>query len=210
MTHDNGFAPNPFHGFLTLACCKPGIRKNRKLKEEKDWIAGFTSVELNGDDIGKEKLVYLAKIDEKISFSEYWENYPEKKQNDNNLKGISGDNVYKPSNSKEAYNGFIFKGDKNHSHNHKKNWDKDQSGENVLISKEFYYFGGDPLTVPRIIRSKINIPKYDTYYGYRNDNPREFIDWVKEKIRERKPILKNIFGYPHDFKKSNKKFIKIC
>ena len=24
---DTGFAPNPFHGFCTLACCKPGIRR---------------------------------------------------------------------------------------------------------------------------------------------------------------------------------------
>ena len=23
VKHDNGFAPNPFHGFCTLACCKP-------------------------------------------------------------------------------------------------------------------------------------------------------------------------------------------
>ncbi|WP_198140678.1 Nmad2 family putative nucleotide modification protein [Polaromonas naphthalenivorans] len=27
MTHDSGFAPNPFHGTLTLATCKPGIRR---------------------------------------------------------------------------------------------------------------------------------------------------------------------------------------
>ena len=27
MTSDSGFAPNPFHGACTLACCKPKIRK---------------------------------------------------------------------------------------------------------------------------------------------------------------------------------------
>lgn len=27
MTNDSGFAPNPFHGACTLACCKPKIRK---------------------------------------------------------------------------------------------------------------------------------------------------------------------------------------
>lgn len=27
MTSDSGFAPNPFHGTCTLACCKPKIRK---------------------------------------------------------------------------------------------------------------------------------------------------------------------------------------
>lgn len=28
MTSDSGFAPNPFHGTCTLACCKPKIRKS--------------------------------------------------------------------------------------------------------------------------------------------------------------------------------------
>jgi hypothetical protein len=27
ITHDGGFAPNPFHGVLTLNCCKPDIRR---------------------------------------------------------------------------------------------------------------------------------------------------------------------------------------
>ncbi|MGE3595803.1 MAG: hypothetical protein AB7N70_09645 [Dehalococcoidia bacterium] len=39
MTHDTGFAPNPFWGCLTLATCKPGIRQTRG---PGDWIAGFT------------------------------------------------------------------------------------------------------------------------------------------------------------------------
>jgi hypothetical protein len=30
MTHDSGFAPNPFYDILTLATCKPGIRKTKK------------------------------------------------------------------------------------------------------------------------------------------------------------------------------------
>jgi hypothetical protein len=38
ITQDGGFAPNPFHGVLTLNCCKPEIRK---LAEVGDWVAGF-------------------------------------------------------------------------------------------------------------------------------------------------------------------------
>ena len=30
IEHDLGFAPNPFHGVCTLACCKPQIRKIAK------------------------------------------------------------------------------------------------------------------------------------------------------------------------------------
>jgi hypothetical protein len=46
MTHDTGFAPNPFHGACTLATCKPQIRLHKRVG---DWIAGFTSKRLNGD-----------------------------------------------------------------------------------------------------------------------------------------------------------------
>ena len=31
VTHDTGYAPNPFHGFLTLACCKPLIRRTAEV-----------------------------------------------------------------------------------------------------------------------------------------------------------------------------------
>ena len=29
VVHDTGFSPNPFHGLLTLACCKPLIRNDQ-------------------------------------------------------------------------------------------------------------------------------------------------------------------------------------
>ena len=56
MTHDTGFAPNPFHGYLTLATCKLGIRLKAKVGE---WICRFDSKKLSGSPIGKEKLVYV-------------------------------------------------------------------------------------------------------------------------------------------------------
>ena len=40
MTHDKGFAPNPYFDVLTLATCKPAIRRTKK---DGDWVAGFVS-----------------------------------------------------------------------------------------------------------------------------------------------------------------------
>ena len=40
ITEDGGFAPNPFHGVLTLNCCKPEIRKQAEVG---DWVAGNTA-----------------------------------------------------------------------------------------------------------------------------------------------------------------------
>ncbi len=40
MTHDSGFAPNPFHGHLTLTTFMTDIRRTKMLDQ---WGAGFAS-----------------------------------------------------------------------------------------------------------------------------------------------------------------------
>jgi len=69
MTHDSGFAPNPFGHTLTLATCKPYMRKS---KGKGQWIAGFTSVDLNRDPVGEERLVYLMRVGEKLHMRDYF------------------------------------------------------------------------------------------------------------------------------------------
>lgn len=74
MTNDSGFAPNPFYGHMTLATCKPEIRKNNNVTTGV-CIAGFTSRDLY-DRIDKSftepRMVFLMKVTEKISFKSYW------------------------------------------------------------------------------------------------------------------------------------------
>lgn len=40
VDRDFGFAPNPFHGYCTLATCKPGIRKSAAMG---DWVVGMAA-----------------------------------------------------------------------------------------------------------------------------------------------------------------------
>jgi hypothetical protein len=40
VDHDTGFAPNPYHGYCTLATCKQTIRKTVRIG---DWILGLSS-----------------------------------------------------------------------------------------------------------------------------------------------------------------------
>jgi hypothetical protein len=154
MTHDTGFAPNPFHGFLTLANCKPCIRKYKK---KDDWIAGFTSKKLNGDNVGEERLVYLMKVTDKITYDEYWNNpaYKLKKPNLSSSQIIdrAGDNIYKPVKSRHGLKmEFEQMHNKNHNEGDKEN---DLKGENVLFSNCFYYFGYRPLKISDKIRPSI-------------------------------------------------------
>ena len=98
MSHDNRFAPNPLFGVLTLATCKPQLRKNAKVG---DWIAGWTSSHIahTPTPVGEERLIYLAKVSEKLTFAEYWEKYPVKRPvytDDTSVLERYGDNIYKP------------------------------------------------------------------------------------------------------------------
>lgn len=67
LEHDYGFAPNPFHGTMSLATCKSGIRKNKNLRIG-DWIIGLGSKAMGNI----HHLVYAMKLEEKITFDQYW------------------------------------------------------------------------------------------------------------------------------------------
>ncbi|HBC75910.1 MAG TPA: hypothetical protein DC017_13880 [Candidatus Wallbacteria bacterium] len=136
LTHDTGFAPNPFGGYCTLACCKPIIRLSAK---KGDWIIG-----LSGKQSGN-SLIYAMKITETpLTYKEYFSDIrfkskiPDFKANLTICK--RGDNIYKP-----AGNGFkqlkslhsnIIDGTEN-----TENKTRDLKGKYVLVSDEFYYFG---------------------------------------------------------------------
>ncbi len=157
MTHDTGFAPNPYHEVLTLATCKPVIRRCAK---KGYWISGWASNVVQGKDKKytdkAQKLIYLAEVSDVISFEEYWNKYPRKRQPDQLSNGKKegckscgntilppssnieylGDNIYEP----DASETFGFKRHEN-SHHGEQNKEHDLSGKNVLICENYYYFG---------------------------------------------------------------------
>lgn len=151
IDHDLGLAPNPFGEYCTLAVCKVKIRKSKNLNIG-DWIIGTGSVKL--EKLTKKKyvgkLIYSMKVEEILSFEEYWEDerFQYKKPVINgSLTSMYGDNIYHKNE-----NGDWIQENSAHSNydgsvniNHLK---KDVSGENVLISKCFFYFGNNALTIP--------------------------------------------------------------
>ncbi len=198
MTHDTGFAPNPFHGILTLANCKPYMRKT---KNTGDWIAGFSSKELNNDDVGYERLVYLMKVTARIEYREYWNNTLYKLKKPNNLSSNiierAGDNIYKPTiKNAKLYTDFVQI--ENCNHTVEKDQKSDLNGVNVLVSNLFYYFGLSPLIIDKKIRP--NVPKGPTTYGYKTPNEiaKKFIMSIKEKYP------KGIINMPHKWPKKYK------
>ena len=90
MRNDTGFAPNPFFGYCTLACCKPVIRRTAQAG---DWIVGLTP-KAQGSNI-----VYVMKVEETLSFGQYNQDRRFKQKiPDRKGDGVHqcGDNIYVP------------------------------------------------------------------------------------------------------------------
>ena len=188
LNADTGFAPNPFWGVLTLATCKPGIRR---AKRQGDWIGGFTSWTLNRDKVGEERLIFLMQITDIIDQYEYF-NHPDpifraKIPDCARPEFVyhAGDNIYRPlTNRPQDPSDFEQLRNANH-------WDfdndfedecqkiKDLSGRRVLVSSKFYYFGGKPREVPPGVRP--TIPPGQAQHGFKTHvmRARTFVEWVQ-------------------------------
>jgi len=198
LTHDTGFAPNPFWGTLTLATCKPKIRLS---KGKGDWIAGFTSQSLCGDPVGEERLVYLMEVADKISFSDYFNSptYSNKIPNlsKSNCAAKAGDNIYRPIDSDDPYCDK-FEQLENPYHG-KSNMERDLSGRFILASKRFFYFGRGAISVPVNLRP--DVPKGQSAHGsltHDHTRAQKFIDYVISKYSV------GVHGAPHSWPQGDK------
>ena len=147
LTYDTGFAPNPFHGYCTLATCKPTIRRTAQAG---DWIIGTGSKNMNT--CSKEKkidksgdLVYAMRVTDVLTFDEYWNDprFKDKRPIEGaGEKWECGDNIYYKSfrtNDLEQIDWcYHCPADKG----------RDTKTDRVLISDDFIYWGSDGPPMP--------------------------------------------------------------
>lgn len=144
ITEDTGFSPNPFWGCCTLADCKPEIRRNAKVG---DWIVGL-STKAKGN-----RVVFAMKVDEILDYEHYYsdQRYAQKIPRFANGKVIHkcGDNIYKP-----LPHGEFQQLQSMHSEGERENPNTkahDLGGRNVLIAKQFHYFGASGPELPKYL-----------------------------------------------------------
>ena len=145
VTHDAGFAPNPFWGYCTLACCKPTIRRTA---QKGDWIVGLSSRKKG------HKIIYAMQVKEIIQHKEYFcdsrfaAKIPD--YNTGNTRNMCGDNIYEyMSNGKYRQLPSKHSNKKHPEIENSKSKKHDLSGKNVLISKRFHYFGRQAIDLPK-------------------------------------------------------------
>lgn len=177
IDHDKGFAPNPFFGFCTLACCKPVIRKHA---EKGDVIVGFGPKKygLGG------QIIYWMTVGEVTTFDKYW-NDPRFQIKRPNMSGsfslCFGDNIY----HRCQKTGVWVQEESFHSDPEslkgKGNLRRDTaSTDRVLIGSEYTYWGGKGPTPPAKFKSIVKEGRGQKYQVESPALQNAFIEWLKE------------------------------
>ena len=139
IVHDTGFAPNPYAGYLTLATCKPRIRRTAKAG---DWVVGTGSAR----GVGTGRVVYAARVAEVIPIESYGreERFALKIPSvDMSEWARHGDNIYFSA-------GQVWR-QRHNPHHNREHMERDLSGRNVLVAIEFWYFGQAAPPLPALL-----------------------------------------------------------
>ena len=93
MTEDKGSAPNPFHGFCTLALCMPMTRGAAQVG---DYVVGLAGKRLRRG--GDWRFIYAMQVLEAMTFDEYWHDKRFRAKKPRGESGIRalGDSVGQP------------------------------------------------------------------------------------------------------------------
>jgi hypothetical protein len=145
VSKDYGYAPNPFHGVCTLACCKPEVRRSA---QPGDIVLGLTSKDRGN------RLVYGMLVAERFSFEQYWHDprFRVKRPDMASARGVDrrGDNHYEP-----ISDGVFRQHPSRHSHpdgSEKPESMRVDLGHDrrnpVLVSTRFCYFGTEAILLP--------------------------------------------------------------
>lgn len=166
---DTGFAPNPFFGYCTLACCKPAIRRTARVG---DWIVGLTP-KAQGS-----KIVYLMKVEETLSFEQYnrdgtfRQKIPEEK---GDALHQCGDNIYVPR-CDGSFRQLPSKHSRKNGEDEEKKRRDLEEGQRVLVSPDYKYFGSKALDLPE--RFNTLIPRRGHKCRFPDELVAEFLDYI--------------------------------
>ena len=200
VSYDLGFAPNPFGGVCSLACCKPEIRRTAQLD---DWVVGLTSTKLPP----ALRLVFAMKVTRISNFDEYWSSAEfagRKATRNGSQKAQVGDNIYHRNGPEADW----VQEDSVHSLPGglpcDLNRDHDTRVNRMLLSDHFLYLGNQARAVPKEILVGLEYWKNPRdRRKFTREEAADLIGWVEGlKAAAAAPVV----GDPIDFDKTGKTF----
>jgi len=199
VDRDFGFAPNPFHGYCTLATCKPRIRNPARIG---DWVIGMAGSRLNAAG----RCVFAMRVTDKVNFNTYWRKrqFIDKRPIRNgSSRAVVGDNIYHYDFRQNKWR----QADSHHSNTdgsmNVHNVNTDTSSEFVLISRHFYYFGRTAPVVDKNILRKLGYKNGRQHRRFTVDECTPFLEWLVENFGS---SLNFVLGDPFDFERSHRRY----
>jgi hypothetical protein len=175
IEHDLGFAPNPFHGICTLACCKPYIRKYAR---EGDYIIGTAAADtpIHGH------MSYWMRVSKIIAFDEYWKD-PQFLAKRPDMRGGRmyryGDNIYYRDAASSEYRTIDSFHSEAHGRPSPDNLRADTgTTELLLLGDDFAYWGIDGQEIPEALR-KVFVAKRYHKCRFPPDKVKAFLSWLE-------------------------------
>lgn len=184
LPYDDGAAPNPFRGICTLAICKPQIRLKASAG---DWVVGLGSVNAPSGDMGG-KVVYAMRVDQTLSLRDYdrlaLTHWPSRIPNlaSEIVADRLGDCIYDFSGAVPVQRPGVHG---------PANMKTDLRGQNVLISRHYFYFGRNAIPLP----AHLLVLVHQTQSHKVNANTpfvQPFIEWIHSLGLE----PNHLYGWP--------------
>jgi hypothetical protein len=188
VSYDLGFAPNPFGGLCSLACCKPNIRQRAK---RGDWIVGLTGTKLKP----ALRCVFGMVVTDDMTFDAYWAHADfasRRPKRNGTAKKLVGDNIY----HRPAIDAPWIQEDSVHSlpagGQCPLNTSHDTRINRVLLSDRFIYFGASAPEVPPATLEKLLYKKNPRdYRRFEGEEGRALIDWLEPQLAARPHAVLN-------------------
>jgi hypothetical protein len=199
VDRDFGFAPNPFHGYCTLATCKPTIRKKAEVG---DWVIGMGGSRLKATG----RCIFAMRVTEKLTFNKYWSSrrfLDKRPVRNGSQKMMVGDNIYHFNKAGNRWR----QADSHHSNAdgsiNPDNLARDTKSDNVLISRHFFYFGKGGPYVPSALLDSIGYKNQRSFRKFKDIEANGLIEWLQNSFPR---SLNQVLGDPFDFDDSQKRY----
>jgi hypothetical protein len=199
VDRDFGFAPNPFHGYCTLATCKPHVRNKAQLG---DWVIGMGGKRLRATG----RCVFAMRVTDKTTFDTYWadrRHIDKRPIRNGSSRSMVGDNIYHFDKSRSVWR----QADSHHSNAdgtiNLHNLANDTKSRAVLISSYFYYFGRGAPVVPPILLSDLGYKNRRQYFRFPLEDCADLLAWLENQYRLSRNL---VLADPFDFDRSHSRF----
>lgn len=200
VKYDLGFAPNPFHGVCTLACCKPDIRCVSRIG---DWVVGMGGGALKATG----RCVFAMRVTRHMTFDAYWHDpsFRSKRTRRNGTRvTLVGDNIYHRDNE-----GAWLQEDSVHSaldgSQDQANTRHDTRTDRLLLSDHFIYFGVTAPVVPPAILDGMDYKNRRHHRTFEIGACGDLIAWIEGQAGG---VMNRVLGDPFQFREGGKRYSK--